>query len=307
MPPTEKNAENRSAAEGTELEAGASSATPVQPPEVKPPAILDERGKAAPNHVAFGRLPSIDIRDVAFSAARLLRDNNRMDDQPLRRRRIWGLTSRALPLDQGRSPSCVGYSWATLLVAGPVRNVTAAGVAQQLGDKLYRRAQDLDEWPGNSYDGTSVRAGAKAATELGFITGYHWSFDIWTTLVWVINNGPCIFGTVFPDSLCFPQYNNGTARAKGVTSSAIPWIPLEISGPSLGAHASGHAYCIVGADMDLRSPFADPADSAGALLITNTWGQWGRDGRAWLSLKDAEALLLAGGECCMPTEIVKQS
>lgn len=54
--------------------------------------------------------------------------------------------------DQGDAPSCVGFSTSRMMALLNRRRYDATW--------LYHRAQDAyDEWPGNDYDGTSVRAG----------------------------------------------------------------------------------------------------------------------------------------------------
>lgn len=53
--------------------------------------------------------------------------------------------------DQGSEPKCVGFSIS--------RMATWLNRKRYDAHWLYDRAQDTDEWPGDDYDGTSVRAG----------------------------------------------------------------------------------------------------------------------------------------------------
>jgi len=61
--------------------------------------------------------------------------------------------------DQGREGACVGFAWsrAASLVEGRLFD----------GFSLYRRARQVDEWPGEAYDGTSVNAGGRVCKDEG--------------------------------------------------------------------------------------------------------------------------------------------
>ena len=61
--------------------------------------------------------------------------------------------------DQGREGACVGFasSWAMSILN---RRFYDAGW-------LYREARKIDEWPGEAYDGTSVRAGVEVLRSVG--------------------------------------------------------------------------------------------------------------------------------------------
>ena len=72
--------------------------------------------------------------------------------------------------DQGAFPHCVAYS-ATHRIENSPTTYPEAGPVVDPTD-VYDRAQQIDEWPGENYDGTSVRAGAKVMLEKGFISEY---------------------------------------------------------------------------------------------------------------------------------------
>ena len=81
-------------------------------------------------------------------------------------------------LDQGREGACVGFAWTGELLTGPV--APKQQPSEELGNSLalscYKRAQKIDQWPGEDYEGTSVLAGAKIMQQEGFIDSYIWCF-----------------------------------------------------------------------------------------------------------------------------------
>ncbi len=61
--------------------------------------------------------------------------------------------------DQGQEGACVGFSVSRMLSLMNRERYDAL--------ELYRQAQKQDEWPGEDYDGTSVRAGCDVARQRG--------------------------------------------------------------------------------------------------------------------------------------------
>src|SRR6185436_14113346 len=95
----------------------------------------------------LGRKHAPDARDLNH----LLRHAALTPERP--KTKTWRLLWHG---DQGETPHCVGFAWHGLLRSSPVLN------HQPLPDPLYLAAQKYDEFPGENYDGTSVRGGAKA-------------------------------------------------------------------------------------------------------------------------------------------------
>ena len=130
-------------------------------------------------------------------------------------------------LDQGASSSCVGHSWAHEIAARPavdeVDSSTAFG--------LYRRAQQLDQWPGEDPQmlGSSIIAGAKATIELGRIAEYRWAFGIDDLIMAVGYAGPAVVGTLWYENMFVPD-------SKGMISVG-------------GRVAGGHAYLVKGVSV----------------------------------------------------------
>jgi hypothetical protein len=183
-------------------------------------------------------------------------------------------------LDQGDTSHCVAYSGEQFLVSGPVTNKFYANPAD-----LYKECQKNDEWEGEEplYSGTSVRALFKVLQSHRYIKEYTWAFDIDSVVQHLLKVGPVIFGTNWYNSMFYPDAITGFITVIG--SSGL---------------AGGHAYMIKGVNLDKLCPDG----SRGALRIINSWSkEWGQDGLAWISLKDASRLIKELGEAGTATEI----
>lgn len=205
----------------------------------------------------FGRERAPDPRDKRFSLG------CGAFNLPERGHRYWQ-DSRWCG-DQGATPQCVGYAWAHWLHAAPFKQyLDPTGI--------YRLAQLLDEWEGTDYDGTSVRAGAKALSELGLIGAYQWADTVNQIAATILKIGPVVVGTTWTTGMSNPT-EGGIIRPEG---------------EELG----GHAYLLTGVSLDRR-----------VFRVKNSWGRaWGQRGRAWIRFEDFAALLADGGEACIGRE-----
>ncbi len=175
--------------------------------------------------------------------------------------------------DQGSTPQCVAYAWTHWLEDGPITQPGPGPIIQP--QLLYDECQILDEWPGEDYEGTSVRAGAKALQTRSLIESYHWasaSNPIPDLVDCLLYCGPVVVGTEWFEDM----FNPG---ADGF---------LDVSGPSVG----GHAYKLDG--VNTKRAF---------FRIKNSWGRdWGNHGFAFVSFEDLERLLKNDGEACLAKE-----
>jgi len=216
-----------------------------------------------PNDALLGRLHSVDVRDLNF----LIKDKLPMTSP--------SITSRYWQDDiwsgnQGRTPMCVGYAWAHFIEDGPITHNGVHPVVSPI--TIYREAQKIDEWPGENYAGTSVRAGAKYLKNTNKISTYLWAYDINTLINTVLNVGPVVVGTNWYMGMFYPDRNG----------------LIKISGQIAG----GHAYIINGVDT-IKKQFR----------IKNSWGSgWGNQGRAFISFTDMTRLIKERGEICLATE-----
>lgn len=176
--------------------------------------------------------------------------------------------------DQGSLPACVGYGWAHFLKNG--RN-TQKLLKEPDPVAYYHLAQQLDEYPGENYAGSSVRGGAKAMQQLGFLDSYLWASNIDEVIQTVLEVGPMVVGTIWTRAMSTPQGKDHIIKPGG---------PID----------GGHCYLINGINLK--------RGRGGLARMQNSWGQgWGDTGNAWMELTDMEKLLFAwDGEACMAIE-----
>jgi len=182
--------------------------------------------------------------------------------RPIRRtHRLWWRGN------QGSTSQCVGFAWHGLLRALPhlQRKPDASSI--------YHEAQKQDEWDGEDYDGTSVRAGAKVLQEAGKLASYIWAFDLETALDWMGSKGPTVWGVNWYQKMFTPDPMTGL---------------VTMSGKLVG----GHAVVCLGFD-----------EKKEWLIFQNSWGtDYGLHGRFKMRYADAKRLISEEAEVCAPTE-----
>lgn len=204
---------------------------------------------------AFGRLLSVDGRDRLHL----------MPPLTVTRTQMFWITGPVL--DQGSFPHCVGYAWKQFLQTTPRRTLVGPHAAQ-----LYNEAQLVDEWPGEDYDGTSVRAGAKVLHARQYLSEYVWGYDTNTIKDFVLMRGPVVLGTIWTTGMMSPDSNG--------------WVYPQ------GNVVGGHAYTACGYST-IRHAFR----------CINSWSRsWGQHGKFWLHENELSYLLSNGGEACSAIE-----
>lgn len=217
-----------------------------------------------------GRLPVKDDRDLGHLLPR--RTAGELPDKPYQH---W---SAPAALDQGKSSTCVGHGCHQLLRASPVRNTKNIPDPYQ----IYNEAQLIDEWPGENYDGTSVRAGVKYLAKQGYISSYKWAFDGPTAVSHILTVSPVVIG--------------------------VDWYEGQMSVDDKGfiypkgRMIGGHCVLVVGANTQEKCPDG----TTGSVTLLNSWGtNWGRKGRAKLTMKAFDDLIRANGEAAAVFETLK--
>lgn len=207
----------------------------------------------------FDRLPEFDPKSLAFPIRTLV-------ENKVRRSYTWSVPVK---LDQGREGACVGFGWAHELAARP-RVFT--DITNQYALNLYHRAQQLDVWPGEDYEGTSVLAGAKAVMETGRMRQYRWALGPGAAAaendlaLAVGYKGPAVLGTYWYDGMFTPD-------SKGFLHPT-------------GAIAGGHCYLAYGYSLPLNA--------------YKIWNSWGTGHYGYISQQDMITLLANDGEACIP-------
>lgn len=164
-------------------------------------------------NLRLGRLPSTDARDKKHPLSLITPKRATVSH------RAW----RTGPvLDQGSRPHCVAFAWTQFLQSAP--NMTKLISPTMFARALYMRAQELDEWEGSDYDGTSVRGGAKALEEQNRLVEYLWSFDEDEIRRYVLSRGGLVLGVDWYEGFFEPKKIGGEY-----------W--LEPTGDVIGGHA----------------------------------------------------------------------
>ena len=215
---------------------------------------------------ALGRLYAPDKRDSGYSVRLALAA------PPIVTTRFWRV-GRPI-LDQNGYPHCVAYAWKHWLIASPLRQ------GHRLVERdVYNAAQLIDEWPGENYEGTSVRAGAKILQDKGYIGNYLWASSIEDIKQWLLTTGPVVIGTNWYAGMSQP-YLSKRGESYGY------WLKPE------GALQGGHAYILNGYSLIRR-----------AFRGLNSWGlAWAEEGKFWIAEEHLEQLIREQGEACTATE-----
>lgn len=182
-------------------------------------------------------------------------------------------------LDQGREGACVGFAWTGELLAEPYapKEQPKAELGNALASSYYKRAQKLDQWPGEEYEGTSVLAGAKVMKQEGFIESYRWCFGVEDVRDALISTGPVVIGVPWKSGM----YSTGNGGLVKVT----------------GSNVGGHALVLTGYD-----PFMTiNGRKYEVFRWRNSWGKdYGVDGSGFIKYNDLDKLLKKSGEACVP-------
>lgn len=224
----------------------------------------------------FGRLAAPqDARDLRFTM-RAAMPQVRAVAKPKPRKRAY---ADGPLLDQGNTPRCVGFSARGFLDGAPL--MTKGGPSA--GD-IYVGAQLLDEWPGENYDGTSVRAAMKYLCAQKEVSSYVWGQTVEAAIEWMNGGyGTCLVGT------------NWYAEMSDVDKDGFMREPA----PSMSTPIGGHAWRWIWYDAKKKG-----------ILMRNSWGtDFGilkagvGSGYAYVRLDFARRLLAEDGEVAAPTEV----
>lgn len=207
--------------------------------------------------------PNFDERSRDYSIRSTIPDNIN------EKTKMW---KEGTVLDQGQEGACVGFGWTAELLAEPFapKKQPSFNDGNFIASKIYKRAQKIDEWPGEDYSGTSVLAGAKIMVEDGHIGEYRWCFSIEDLRDAIITTGPVVIGVNWYEGM-YMTLPNGFVKVEG-----------ELVG--------GHCLTVTG------------YDAVGKVFRwRNSWGMYyGFNGSAYITYEDLQGLIEERAEMCIP-------
>lgn len=206
----------------------------------------------------FGRLIEFDERSREYPIRSMIHP------QALRISKLW---SCDIVLDQGSEAACTGFSVSAEAAAEPV---VVPGITNEIALALYHRARELDSYPGEDYEGSSVLGAMKAGREKGWYKAFRWAFGEDDLALSIGHCGPAVLGIQWREGMSNPD-NDGFIYPTG-----------EVVG--------GHAILCNGY-----------FSSTDIYRLHNSWGaSWGVDGECFIHAADLKKLLKDHGEACIP-------
>jgi hypothetical protein len=224
---------------------------------------MTEKQYVIPTQPGMGRgLVNHDERSKGYRAVELV-DKTKPHTHTWRRPGAW---------DQGHTSQCVAYTGKGILNSQALSKLVPYRKRIGLDPAvLYTGAQELDEWPGEAYDGTSGLGLCRYLKRQGTINEYRWCFgldDVLLTLSWL---GPVGIGIQWREEMWETDLD-GYIHAEGDT-------------------VGGHEVELTAIDTHEKR-----------VTLTNSWGHgWGIDGKAHLSWDDLGKLLKEDGDAFIIT------
>jgi hypothetical protein len=205
------------------------------------------------------------------------------------RSRLWA--PGPVVLDQGQEGACVGFACANEAAATPVR---VKGVTNATAFAIYRRAQRLDEWPGEQYSGTSVLAGCLAGREQGLWSGFNWAFSAEELAAGIVGQGPAIIGVEWREG----SYDTDAAGVLRPSGSIVGGHALAVLGYLDPLHLTDYMrrrlrrYGLERGVLSIGEP---------SYCAFNSWGPtFGKNGLCVIPLTVMRAWVKARAELALP-------
>lgn len=200
-------------------------------------------------------------------------------------------------LDQGREGACVGYGCTDTVAAEPV---PVPGLTNRTALAYYHRAQQLDEWPGESYEGTSVLAGCLTGRERGYWTGFRWAKSAEELAAGIVaaqkdGGGPAVIGVEWRAG-SYATDALGVLRPSGDVVgghclAVLGFVPMGVSRDSEAGQALVH--------LDLWDGYLSAGSAV--FVILNSWGpSFGINGLCLVTAETMRAWSRAGAEFALP-------
>lgn len=222
----------------------------------------------------FDRVENWDARNAEYPL-QLLVDERVQEESaagPQAASRLLRTKTWTIPdvLDQGSEGACTGFGTAHMLSSTPKAQ---KGITESLARILYRKAQKLDEWPGEAYEGSSVTGAMKAAKADGYVSRYVWPRTAREVAVAIGYFGPVVIGVDWWSDMM----------------QTDPLGVVHVSGRKVG----GHCVAVTGYNH-----------KTDVFTFPNSWGErWGVHGFGRISGADLDRLLGAGGDAALATKV----
>jgi len=238
------------------------------------------RGGATTDDPRLDRVPYWDEKNAEYPIRAILRTA----EVPLAEK-LW---SQGVTTDQGREGACVGHGCTQEATASPDRvRIGPQWVyphykndPSQFAQVVYKMAQKIDPWAGESYSGTAVLAGVQVLQTLGILQEYRWAMSMDDLRDTLLYHGPVILGVNWYESM-YDTAANGL---------------VDVSGSIVG----GHCITVIGYDKSRRLLGMPKAEEM--FRWKNSWGSdYGKSGTGWITAADLKRLVFdEGGEACVP-------
>lgn len=177
-----------------------------------------------------------------------------------------------LYLDQYDEGACTGFAFTHFMATAPYPRPLDQ-ITSPHARWIYRRGKELDEWPGEDYEGTSTFGASQAAIEQKWIKDPIWLHSEAEVCKHLSYIGPVVLGTRWYE---------------GMMDTLDGFVKIE--GEALG----GHCYLVNEYSVEKQT-----------YNIHNSWGvNWGTFGNAWIKQSDLARLINDGGEACAPTKVL---
>lgn len=215
---------------------------------------LDQRTRHDPrslNHLVSDRLTPVPVRSKFWTPGRTL--------------------------DQGEEGACTAFGVTGDALASPARvnRVQGKPVDNDFAFAGYNRIKQLDEFPGEDYEGSSVNAAMKWYRELGAIDAWWWCTTMDDLIQALIQLGPAVIGIAWREGMY-------ETRPDGL---------VDVSGKEVG----GHCLTVNG--------YSPRYKKLGEVIRwKNSWGNvYGVNGQGYVKVDDFAALAFSGdGEVAIP-------
>lgn len=199
--------------------------------------------------------------------------------------RGWRFWEEPPILDQGNDGACTGFGCAGYINAGPVRPGKRGMLGYAEAMAIYKRAREIDEWPGEDYEGSSVDAAVRALREQGRVKSFYWGRELATVQSELLVDGPVILGLDWTEAMCTPD-------AEGF---------IQAQGSVVGGH------CVAAVGINTKKEFKiGSIHFRGYVKIAQSWGKGhGKEGFVYLPLEDLAKLidgLESPGDACIAVE-----